>query len=326
MPYYVRRKKCVNENDRVDFVDKLGVKFSEFMIVHPTLKKFAEYYVSKNGGDISEIDNWKEQEWKEVYEKSPWFNACASDIDWTKRVEVQGICQKWLITHSISSTCNLPNNVTEEKVSEIYINAWKNGLKGITVYRDGCRDGILLKKEEKKEKDKFFTTVNAPKRPKTLPADFYSTKVKGEVFYVIVGLYENKPYETFVYKASKDESTKTYKQHQGTITKIKKGVYNFESDQLKIEDLSSKLSTEELAVVLFSSMLLRTGANIKYIIKTSEKIDSNIASFCAALRRILFKYVKDVEVEGEVCPECGGKLIREAGCIRCKDCSWTRCE
>ena len=319
MPYYVRRRKCVTADDRVDYTDKLGINFTEFVVVHPQLKKWAEANMPEL---LSKFDELTEKEWEEIYKQSPWYGSCAQDIDWQKRVEVQGIVQKYLITHSISSTVNLPNDVTEEEVSNIYMEAWRNGLKGITVYRDGSREGIMIKKEQKKEDDKFESYVNAPKRPKTLPADFYSTKVKGEVFYVMVGLYKNKPYEIFVYRS---ENNKIIPQHKGTITKIKKSVYKFESENIVIENISSKLTTEELATALYSSMLMRTGANLKYIIKTAQKVDDNITSFTSAMVRILRKYEKDEVLEGEKCPDCGGKLIRENGCIHCIDCGWSRC-
>lgn len=319
MPYYVRRRKCVTADDRVDYTDKLGINFTEFVVVHPQLKKWADNNMPEL---LSKFDELTEKEWEEIYKQSPWYESCAQDIDWERRVEVQGIVQKYLITHSISSTVNLPNNVSKEEVSNIYMEAWRNELKGITVYRDGSREGIMIKKEQKKEDDKFESYVSAPKRPKTLHADFYSTKVKGEVFYVMVGLYKNKPYEIFVYKS---DDNKPISNHTGTITKVKKSVYKYESDQIVIGNISQKLSTEELATALYSSMLMRTGANLKYIIKTAQKVDDNIASFTSAMVRILRKYLKEETLEGEKCPECGGKLIRENGCIHCIDCGWSRC-
>lgn len=322
MPYYTRRKKCVDESDRVDYIDKLGVKFSEYVVVHPQLKRWVmagnmkEYY--------DQFDELTEKQWEKIYKESPWYGACAQDIDWEKRVELQGIVQKYYTQHSISSTVNLPNEVTEEEVSNIYMTAWKNGLKGITVYRDGCREGILVQREEKKEEAKFLNNIDAPKRPKTLEADFYVTSVKGEKFFVIVGLFEDKPYEVFLYKPKDDEKT-NYNQHKGTITKVRRGYYTFKSDELTIENISSDLTNEEYTLSLMSSMLMRHGANIKFICKTVEKIDDNISSFSSAMRRILLKYVKEQVIEGEVCPDCGGKLVRENGCIHCMDCGWSKC-
>ena len=320
MPYYTRRRKCVTENDRVDYTDKMGLNFTEFVVVHPQLRKWAETNIT----DIDDFDNLSEKDWEILYRKSPWYGACAQDIDWEKRVELQGIVQHNLVTHSISSTVNLPNNVTEHEVSDIYINAWKNSLKGITVYRDGSREGIMIKKEQKKEDDKFESYVNAPKRPKTLPADFYVTRVKGESFFVMVGLYHEKPYEIFVYKVKENEKS-SYNQHRGEITKIKKGVYKFKSDVLEIDNINDQLNTEELATALYSSMLMRTGANLKYIIKTAQKVDDNISSFTAAMTRILRKYLKDEVIENETCPDCGGRIVRENGCIKCIDCGWSKC-
>lgn len=320
MPYYTRRRKCVTENDRVDYTDKMGLNFTEFVVVHPQLRKWAETNIT----DIDDFDNLPEKDWEILYRKSPWYGACAQDIDWEKRVELQGIVQHNLVTHSISSTVNLPNNVIEHEVSDIYINAWKNSLKGITVYRDGSREGIMIKKEQKKEDDKFESYVNAPKRPKTLPADFYVTRVKGESFFVMVGLYHEKPYEIFVYKVKENEKS-SYNQHRGEITKIKKGVYKFKSDVLEIDNINDQLNTEELATALYSSMLMRTGANLKYIIKTAQKVDDNISSFTAAMTRILRKYLKDEVIENEACPDCGGRIVRENGCIKCIDCGWSKC-
>ena len=323
MPYYVRRRKCMTEEDRVDYVDKMGISFSEFVVVHPQLKEWAKVNHPNIAQDIDN-GNINESKWKELYEESPWYGACAQDISWEKRVELQGTVQRNLVTHSISSTVNLPNNVTEEEVSNIYMHAWKNGLKGITVYRDGSREGILLQKEQKKEDDKFESYISAPKRPKTLEADFYTTKVKGELFYVMVGLYKNKPYEIFVYRTG-DGDMKTVKNHKGTITKIKRGVYKYESEVLTIDNVNVQLSEEERATALYSSMLMRHAAPLDCIIKTAQKVDDNIMSFTAAMTRILKKYLKDEIIEGEVCPDCGGKLIRENGCIRCLDCGWSKC-
>ena len=322
MPYYVRRRKCISSDDRVDYTDKMGINFTEFVVVHPQLKTWAKHNMPEY---MDKFDELTQDEWKEIYEKSPWFGACAQDIDWQKRVELQGIVQKYLVTHSISSTVNLPNSVKEEEVSQIYLNAWSNGLKGITVYRDGSREGIMIQKEKKKEDDKFESYISAPKRPKTLEADFYTTKVKGVMFYVMVGLYKNKPYEIFVYRTGEGDM-KTIKNHKGTITKIKRGVYRYESELITIENINVHLSNEERATAIYTSMLMRHAAPLKCIIDTAQKVDDNIASFTAAMTRILKKYLKDEVIEGEVCPDCGGRLIRENGCIHCMDCGWSRCE
>ena len=183
----------------------------------------------------------------------------------------------------------------------------------------------MIQKEKKKEDDKFESYISAPKRPKTLEADFYTTKVKGVMFYVMVGLYKNKPYEIFVYRTGEGDM-KTIKNHKGTITKIKRGVYRYESELITIENINVHLSNEERATAIYTSMLMRHAAPLKCIIDTAQKVDDNIASFTAAMTRILKKYLKDEVIEGEVCPDCGGRLIRENGCIHCMDCGWSRCE
>lgn len=319
MPFYMRRRKCNSDSERVDFVDKMGIKFQEFIVVHPGLEEWAKVtYPGEN------IKDWKLDKWQEVFEKSPWFGSTSPEIDWEKRVELQGVVQKY-ITHAISSTVNLPNDVTEDEVSKIYMTAWKTGNKGQTIYRDGSRDGILVKAEEKKRDDKFRSYVEAPKRPKVLPADFYTTKVKGKLFYVMVGLYLDKPYEIFVFKPDLSENEKPPKQHRGEITKIKRGVYTFKSDLITIENISKDLSPLEGTVSRFSSMLLRSCVNPKYIIDVAQKSKDGINGFVTALIRILSRYLSEEVVSGETCPDCGHELTREGGCIICKNCGYSKC-
>lgn len=323
MPFYERKRKCVNPTDRVDYVDKVGEKYMVFVIVHNGLKRWA--HINK-GISMEELDDYNVTQWQALYEESPYYGACAQELDWRTRNSMQGHIQ-FYVSHSISSTCNLDNAVTEEEVSELYFDAWCKGCKGTTIYRDGCREGVLTQITKKKEDDKFNDSdVSAPKRPKTLEADFYTTKVKGELFYVMIGLYQGKPYEIFVYRPTGEDATKTIKNHKGAITKVKKNHYRFDSDIVEIENLSSKLNTEELATVLYSSMLMRTGAKLKYIVKVSKKVDDNITSFTAAMNRIISKYIPNEVIEGEVCPECGGKIIRENGCQHCSQCEWSKCE
>lgn len=241
----------------------------------------------------------------------------SKDIKPIDRIKMQGTLQKW-IDNSISSTINLPKEATIEDVYNIYVEAWKHGLKGCTIYRSGCfREGILTTK-----KPVNMQTIGAPKRPKELPCDIHKVKVKGENFIVCVGLYEEKPYEVFVFRLRNDiELTDT----RGTITKLKKGVYSLESKDLVINNLlNTDITVEEKAATLYSSMLLRHGISLKYIIKTARKVNDNIISFSSAMCRVLSKYLpKDT---GESCPECGEKLIRTGGCVSCPSCGYSRCE
>ena len=317
MPFYQRRRKCMTENDRVDFVDKTGVKFSNFVVVHSSMKRWAEQKYKNISNDI--IDKWSISEWEKAYKKSPWFGSTAAEINWGKRVKLQGIIQKY-ITHSISSTVNLPTEVTAEEISDIYMEAWKHDLKGITVYRDKCRDGIL--NEIKQQEHQQNSTVK--KRPKTLEADYFEIKSQGIQYIVLVGILDNKPYEVFTFAPG--NVNLHLKPHKGVITKVKKGQYSYESEFITISDLQLSTKTiEEKACTLYSSMLLRHGAPIDFIIKTAKKVNENIGSFSSAMCRVLSKYVPKKELNGEVCPKCGGRLIREAGCVKCMDCDYSVC-
>ena len=210
-----------------------------------------------------------------------------------------------------------------EDVYNIYFNAWKYGLKGVTVYRSGClREGILTVENEKKE-DNTFKDVKAPKRPKELKADLHLVKARGQQFIVLVGILNNRPYEVWAFRPN---MTVKLEPHSGIITKKAKKKYSFKSDLIEIADLQLKNEDiEEKAATLYASMLLRHGLPIKYVVKTSKKVDDNITSFTSAMCRVLNKYITDGET-GEKCPECGGELIREGGCVHCKECGWSRCE
>ena len=254
--------------------------------------------------------------------KLPDYFITSGEIDPLDRIKVQGTLQKY-IDASISSTINLPKEATVEDVYNIYFNAWKYGLKGVTVYRSGClREGILTVENEKKE-DNTFKDVKAPKRPKELKADLHLVKARGLQFIVLVGILNNRPYEVWAFRPN---MTVKLEPHSGIITKKAKKKYSFKSDLIEIADLQLKNEDiEEKAATLYASMLLRHGVPIKYVVKTSKKVDDNITSFTSAMCRVLNKYITDEET-GEKCPECGGELIREGGCIHCKECGWSRCE
>ena len=314
LPYYTRRRKVQNNSDRVDFIDVTGQKFTNFKVVHPNLTKCLNILFPDK-----DIYSLTDKELDELISKTPYAEQFAGDIDWHKRVKLQGIVQKY-ITHSISSTINLPEKTTEDEIADIYIEAWKAGNKGQTIYRQGCRDGVLV---DNKDAVKKITSTQAPKRGRKLVADYYETKIKGETFIVLVGLMDGRPYEIFAFRPNLDAH---FPNHQGIIVKQKKMHYMFTSDKLTIPDLQlANENIEERAATLYSSMLLRHGVDIKYIVKTAKKVNDNITSFSSAMCRILSKYIEKEEVKGEVCPECGGKLIRENGCLHCQNCSWSRC-
>ena len=315
MPFYQRKRKYMDSKDRVDYVDKVGEKYTLFTVVHPNLKKWAVATLNYSEEDVND---WSVGVWHEVWKESPYYGSTAPEIDWRQRVKLQGVVQKY-ITHSISSTVNLAKETTEEEIADIYIESWKQGLKGITIYRDGCREGVLTKVE----KPKTIEGRQAPKRPKELEADAYLIKAKGEQFIILVGMLESKPYEVFAFRPRNPIS---FKPHKGIITKVSKMHYSFTSDIFHIDNLElANENVEENAATLYSSMLLRHGVDIKYIVKTAKKVNDNITSFSSAMCRVLSKYIPNEEIKGEVCPDCGGTLVREAGCIHCKDCGYSKC-
>lgn len=258
-------------------------------------------------------------EYKEVTGNNnlPNYFVSSSDINWKDRIAIQAALQHFIDT-AISSTINLPKETTQEDIEQIYLEGWKKGLKGLTVYIEGSREPILS--------DRLPTTIEgkgAPKRPKVLEADYYQTKVKKEQFIVLIGLLEGKPYEVFAFRPLNPVNIPA---HKGTITKVSKMHYSFDSEHINISNLElANTNIEENAATLYSSMLLRHGVDINYIIKTARKVNDNISSFSSAMCRILAKYIPNGEVKGEVCPDCGGTLVREGGCIHCKDCGYSKC-
>lgn len=312
MPVYTRKKKVISDSSDVDYVDVVGEKYTTFTVLHPGLKRWALI----NGYTEEQLSAMSYEELEELSEKSPYHQCTAHSISWDKRIDIQSLLQEYT-THSISSTINLPRSASRGDIDGIIKHAYMSRCKGVTVYRDGCREGIL---------NKVVSTDNraAKKRPKVLEADYYQVVVGGEQFIVLVGLLDDKPYEIFTFRPVHPLSLKP---HKGKIIKQAKRKYSFESEFIKMEDIHfANLNIEENAATLYSSMLLRHGVDIRYIIKTARKVNANIASFSSAMCRILSKYVKSEEVKGEVCPECKSALIRESGCVHCSSCGWSRCE
>lgn len=310
--YYTRRKKCM-EGEPHDFVDQNGEKFQEFRVFH---KPFMDWIRLKTGmkGDLK-VSEEVLQGW---IKDSPWYKNTAAEINWDARLRIQAAVQIYT-THSISSTLNLPSSATEEEISKIYHQAWMYGLKGVTVYRDGCRAGVLVTDTKPKQ---LFEQHSAPKRPKTLDAELHVVKVKKIKYAVIVGLLEGKPYETFAFELGEGN----FLPQHGKIIKVKRGCYNFVGDSdLIIESIHlANDKIEERSSSIYISMLLRHGAPIEYVIATAKKVNENIASFTSAVCRVLMKYCTK-DIGEETCPECGTKLTREAGCKKCNNCGYSLC-
>ena len=242
-------------------------------------------------------------------EKLPEYFVESADISPEDRIKVQASLQRY-VDAAISSTVNLPKHASKDDVYSIYMNAWKNGLKGITIFRDGCKRIAILNKE---------SPVEINNVPRILPAQYEEIMVKGERFAVMVGLYNDKPYEIFVTRINKSIG-----RHMGQIVKLKKKSYEFQSDKTTI-NLSDGLTEFEASAAIHTSLELRHGIPLEFIIKASKKANENIASFSSAMCRVLSKYLPKEELD-ETCPDCGGKLIREGGCIHCSSCEYSKCE
>lgn len=309
---YTRRKK-INPNDKnttVDFTDEMGDKWQEFTVYH------------------SKVEAWKSITGESDVEKSPWFGACAEDLKWNKRVELQAEAQRH-IDHAISSTLNLPESVSLEKVAEIYETAWKAGCKGITVYRKNCRSGVLVDKKE--EKISKIQHTDAPKRPKNLPCHVHHIKITKKLdkirtfdYLVVVGLLNEEPYEVFAMENGHLDK----KYDKGIIVKNARGHYTVQFDDgTSIENLTKNTSEFEDAITRMLSTALRHGVDIGYVVHQLEKAEGEIYSFSKAISRALKKHIKDgTKVTGETCSSCGGaNLQRAEGCLSCKDCGSSKC-
>ena len=320
---FYRRRRKINPNEsgaKVSFTDENGDSWEEYNVIHyPFITWFQmqETRFTFNGAKVF-LEGLNEEELEKLVAASPWAKSESHSIDYLEKIRMQGAIQKW-VDHSISVTHNLPEKITLKEVNDIYFQGWKSGCKGLTIYREGSRTGVLLSKKDAEE----FKENHAPKRPRTLEADYFVVTVKGVKFAVIVGIWPktNRPYEVFAF-----ENPPMLKNTRGVTTKVRKGLYKFVNGEFEIPNLNLAAGrVEERTLTLSASMLLRHGAPIKYVNHVITKIDENVTSFSSALRRCLTKYID--EPEGEVCPSCGEKLIMQDGCVKCvsPDCGYSRC-
>ena len=316
MPFYKRRKKCMNEHDRVDFVDVDGEKFTEYFVVHVPFMEFCEKHF-----DVKP-DHWHnitEEELTEMFKKSPYYKSTAPELDVESRINVQSIVQHYT-SSAISSTINLPAETSQEQIYEIYISAFKKKLKGVTIYRDGSRGGVLVSSDKNEGKSNFFEEVKAPKRPEELPADLHRIKYNGNDYCVIIGLFNERPYECFV--CCIDDMPDIEYPVKGKTIKIESGKYNFESDDLSITDIQVCDPDQKIAGFLISDMM-RHRIPLKRIIKTISKTDFLITSYWTKLSKIIASYIPDGDLTDECCPDCWElyhqkvKYRRENGCLIC---------
>lgn len=337
LPVYKRRRK-VNPNDteaRVDFVDETGDAFEEYIVFH---HKFVTWMMA-NG--YSTIKRYTQEEIDELVAKSPYYKATSNDVDWLQKVRMQGRIQKW-VDHSISVTINLPSTVSEELVNELYIEAWRCGCKGCTVYRDGSRSGVLIAADNKKKKkdDCMQPPVIVSTRPRELEADVVKFQNNKEKWIAFVGLLNGRPYEIFTGLADDDEGIMLPKNVvKGSIIKSYdedgKKHYDFQFKnkrgyKMTIEGLDGKFNPEYWNYAKLISGVLRYGMPIDQVIKLVQGMELNsesINTWKNGVERALKKYLPNgMAAKGQQCPNCGLEtLVYQEGCLICTNCGASRC-
>ena len=346
MVVYKRRRK-VNANDKdthPTFIDSVGNAFEEYNVFHHKFLTWLEI----NGYNVEEVMHYDDEKLNEIIAKSPYYKATANDIDWVNKVKMQGSMQKW-VDHSISVTVNVPKETTEELVSRIYMTAWECGCKGMTIYRDGSRDGVLVAKDEKKSEDKKpadassdtrpsdIKLSSAPPRPKELECDVVRFQNNYEKWIAFVGKLHDKPYEIFLGNADEIflppfvEKGKIIKEkNKGEITRydfqyLDKGGY-----PVTIQGLSRMFNKEYWNYAKLISGILRHGMPINYVIELIQNLtveEDNINTWKNGIVRALKKYIPNgMKLTGKVCPVCGqNSLIYQDGCMLCTNCGHSKC-
>ncbi|MHB9054775.1 MAG: adenosylcobalamin-dependent ribonucleoside-diphosphate reductase [Paludibacteraceae bacterium] len=344
MPVYTRRRK-VNPNDKnvqIDFVDENGDSWEEYVVFH---HKFVTWMEANN---ISTSKRYTKEEIDELVAKSPYYKATSNDVDWMKKVQMQGRIQKW-VDHSISVTINLPNDVSEDLVGQLYEEAWKSGCKGATVYRDGSRAGVLIamedkSKDEEKKDDKehlvCYDVATSLVRPTELKCDVVRFQNNKDKWIAFVGLKDGKPYEIFTGIADDDDGIMLPKTvTEGKIIKVRneegQSRYDFQfvnkrGFKTTVEGLSYKFDKEFWNYAKLISGVLRYGMPIDQVIKlvSGLQLDSeSINTWKVGVERALKKYIPDgTQISEQACPNCGQKtLVYQEGCLTCKSCGYSKC-
>jgi ribonucleoside-diphosphate reductase alpha chain len=335
MPVYKRRRK-VNPSDtdvHVDYIDETGDAFEEYIVYHP---KFIDWMKSKG---IEVRHDYTQDQLNELVAQSPYAGATANDINWLEKVRMQGRIQKW-VDHSISVTINLPSDVTEDVVNQLYVEAWRSGCKGCTVYRDGSRSGVLVSLEKKPETNEPEIKAHVGKRPTELEADVVRFQNNKEKWIAFVGLVDNEPYEIFTGLADDDDGIFCPK--SVTHGKIIKAVdengnkrYDFQfinkrGYKTTIEGLSDKFNPEYWNYAKLISGVLRYGMPIDQVLKLvgGLELDSqSINTWKMGVERALKKYLPNgTKASGQKCPKCGQEtLIYQEGCLICTSCGTSKC-
>ena len=336
--YYKRRRK-VNPNDQdvvISFTDEKGVSYEEYMVFH---HKFL-HWLKVNGYDVKEVIKYDDSQMQEVIDKSPYHKATSADVDWLNKVRMQGEMQKW-VDHSISVTINLPENVSEDMVAKLYITAWQSGCKGITVYREGSREGILLSAKKDAPASPTTGTAAPRRRPVSLDAEIIRFKNNREDWIAFIGLYEGRPYEIFTGITDDEVFLIPKTITKGKILKVKEEDgskrYDFQYEDRfgytnTVGGLSHMFSPEYWNYAKLISSVLRFGMPIPDVVNLVSSLhlnDEYINTWKNGVERALKKYIPDGTkvTKHNKCPECSneGSLMYKEGCLTCSNCAYTLC-
>lgn len=338
MPVYKRRRK-VNPNDksvRVDFVDEVGDSWEEYIVFHHKFKQWMEVT------GIDTAKNYSNDEINEIIEKSPYYKATSNDVDWLSKVKMQGAIQKW-VDHSISVTINIPHEATEDLVNKLYLTAWEEGCKGVTVYREGSRSGVLIAAEDKKDTEKMVekNDLDFPtKRPHLLQADVVRFQNNKEKWIAFVGTIDDKPYEIFTGLADDEDGILLPRWvDDGFIIKSKDDKGNSRYDfqyinqrgyKTTIEGLSYRFNPEFWNYAKFISGTLRHGMKIENVIELINGLqldNESINTWKNGVARALKRFIPDgIEVKDQKCSNCKStNLMYQEGCLTCQDCGSSKC-
>ena len=334
MVSYKRRRK-VNPNDKnatVNFVDEMGDTWEEYNVFHP---KF-EVWLQAKGYDVEEVKAKSDEELNEIIAKSPYYKASSADIDWLSKVHMQGDIQKW-VDHSISVTVNVPKEATEELVSDIYLTAWQSGCKGMTIYREGSRSGVLVSNEKKNEDKDLFTETKAPSRPKIIEADVIRFQNNYEKWIAVIGKINNKPYEIFTGPAEDFFLPPWVEKGWVIKSKVKDEPtrYDFQFEDKQgykqiYKGLSRSFDQTFWNYAKLISGVLRHGMPLNYVVDLISNLnldDDDINTWKNGVVRALKRFVPDgTAAVDTVCAECGeDTVVYEDGCLICKACGHTKC-
>ena len=338
MYFYTRRRK-INPSDKdseVHFTDQNGDMWQEFMVFHPTVEEFFAVNpgYKEKWEDIQR--DMKPSEWSQALENIlPDYFITSGNIDPHRRVVLQGTIQKYL-DKGISSTINLPKGTTKETVADIYMQSWKHGLKGVTVYVDGSRSGVLVGATEKKNENDIVYS-NAPKRPEYLPCLIHNPTIEGKKWTILVGLLNDKPYEVFAGLSEFVELPKKHKTGHIYKRKVSRGdndvksqydlILGEEDDPIVVRDIATAFKDDNFSwATRMISTSLRHGTPVNFIVEQlSRDAGSNFQSFSKVMARTLKKFIVDGTKSGENCPECGTKMIFQEGCSSCLQCGYSKC-